>query len=58
MWMGSREREIWERGCGVAVPPFLRFPLARVPILAEIERREVLEEARLLIELEFNQKGR
>lgn len=37
---------------------FFAFPFGNVPILAEIERREVLEEARLLIELEFNQKGR
>jgi len=38
--------------------PLFAFPFGNVPILAEIERREVLEEARLLIELEFNQKGR
>ena len=33
---------------------FFAFPFGNVPILAEIERREVLEEARLYINLEIN----
>ena len=34
--------------------PFFAFPFGNVPILTEIERSEVLREARLYINLEIN----